>query len=74
MPKYDKADIERRMNGAVEALKHDLGGLRTGRGRGEGTQGDRTGGDESESRGGGESGHGYSSVRDARGISSRHRR
>lgn len=31
MPKYDKADIERRMNGAVEALKHDLGGLRTGR-------------------------------------------
>ena len=31
MPKYDKADIERRMNGAVEALKHDLAGLRTGR-------------------------------------------
>ena len=31
MPKYDKADIERRMNGAVESLKHDLGGLRTGR-------------------------------------------
>lgn len=28
---YDKADIERRMNGAVEALKSDLGGLRTGR-------------------------------------------
>ncbi|MCK0128705.1 ribosome recycling factor [Erythrobacter sp. F6033] len=31
MPQYDKADIERRMNGAVEALKGDLGGLRTGR-------------------------------------------
>src|SRR5687768_14725024 len=31
MPKYDKTDIERRMNGAVESLKHDLGGLRTGR-------------------------------------------
>jgi len=31
MPKYDKADIERRMNGAVESLKHDLSGLRTGR-------------------------------------------
>ena len=31
MPAYDKADIERRMDGAVEALKHDLGGLRTGR-------------------------------------------
>jgi ribosome recycling factor len=30
-PSYDKADLERRMNGAVEALKHDLGGLRTGR-------------------------------------------
>ena len=28
---YDKADLERRMAGAVEALKHDLGGLRTGR-------------------------------------------
>ena len=28
---YEKADIERRMHGAVEALKHDLGGLRTGR-------------------------------------------
>jgi ribosome recycling factor len=27
----DKADIGRRMHGAVEALKHDLGGLRTGR-------------------------------------------
>ena len=31
MPKYDKADIERRMQGAVESLKHDLSGLRTGR-------------------------------------------
>jgi ribosome recycling factor len=31
MPKYDKADVERRMNGAVDALKHDLAGLRTGR-------------------------------------------
>ena len=31
MPKYQKADIERRMNGAVESLKHDLSGLRTGR-------------------------------------------
>jgi ribosome recycling factor len=31
MPAYDKADIERRMNGAVESLKGDLGGLRTGR-------------------------------------------
>ncbi|HEY7807544.1 MAG TPA: ribosome recycling factor [Croceibacterium sp.] len=31
MAKYDKADIERRMHGAVEALKHDLSGLRTGR-------------------------------------------
>jgi ribosome recycling factor len=28
---YDKADLERRMTGALEALKHDLGGLRTGR-------------------------------------------
>ncbi len=28
---YDKADIERRMHGAVDALKHDLAGLRTGR-------------------------------------------
>ena len=27
----DKADIQRRMHGAVEALKHDLTGLRTGR-------------------------------------------
>ncbi len=31
MAKYDKADIERRMSGAVESLKGDLGGLRTGR-------------------------------------------
>jgi ribosome recycling factor len=31
MPAYDKADIQRRMHGAVEALRHDLGGLRTGR-------------------------------------------
>jgi ribosome recycling factor len=31
MPQYDKADIERRMKGAVESLKGDLGGLRTGR-------------------------------------------
>ena len=31
MPAYEKSDIQRRMNGAIEALKHDLGGLRTGR-------------------------------------------
>ena len=31
MAAYDKADLERRMHGAVESLKHDLGGLRTGR-------------------------------------------
>lgn len=31
MPAYNKADLERRMHGAVEALKHDLTGLRTGR-------------------------------------------
>ena len=31
MAKYDKSDIERRMAGAVESLKGDLGGLRTGR-------------------------------------------
>ncbi len=31
MARYDKADLERRMAGAVEALKHDLSGLRTGR-------------------------------------------
>ena len=29
--KYEKADIERRMKGAVESLKGDLAGLRTGR-------------------------------------------
>jgi len=28
---YDAPDIKRRMHGAVEALKHDFGGLRTGR-------------------------------------------
>src|SRR5919112_616686 len=27
----DKADLQRRMHGALDALKHDLGGLRTGR-------------------------------------------
>jgi ribosome recycling factor len=31
MPQYDKADIERRMKGAVDSLKSDLQGLRTGR-------------------------------------------
>jgi ribosome recycling factor len=31
MAAFDKADLERRMHGAVEALKHDLQGLRTGR-------------------------------------------
>lgn len=31
MPQYDKADVERRMTGAVESLKSDLSGLRTGR-------------------------------------------
>jgi ribosome recycling factor len=31
MAKYDKADLERRMAGAVESLKSDLNGLRTGR-------------------------------------------
>ena len=31
MAKYEKSDVERRMAGAVEALKHDLAGLRTGR-------------------------------------------
>ncbi len=31
MAAYDKSDLERRMVGAVEALKHDLAGLRTGR-------------------------------------------
>src|SRR4028119_287163 len=28
---YDKSDLQRRMQGAVEALRNDLGGLRTGR-------------------------------------------
>ena len=31
MPQFDKADVERRMKGAVESLKSDLQGLRTGR-------------------------------------------
>jgi len=31
MAKYDKDDLERRMKGAVESLKGDLSGLRTGR-------------------------------------------
>ncbi|MGE0775286.1 MAG: ribosome recycling factor [Sphingomonadaceae bacterium] len=31
MASYDKADLERRMHGAVESLRHDLTGLRTGR-------------------------------------------
>jgi ribosome recycling factor len=31
MAKYEKADIERRMQGAIDSLKGDLGGLRTGR-------------------------------------------
>ena len=31
MARYDKTDIERRMNGAIESLKGDLSGLRTGR-------------------------------------------
>jgi len=31
MPAYNKSDIQRRMQGAVDALKHDLAGLRTGR-------------------------------------------
>ena len=30
-PAYDKSDLERRMAGAVDSLRHDLGGLRTGR-------------------------------------------
>lgn len=30
-PKFDKPDLERRMKGAVESLKGDLSGLRTGR-------------------------------------------
>jgi ribosome recycling factor len=31
MAKYDKSDIERRMQGALDSLKSDLSGLRTGR-------------------------------------------
>ena len=31
MAAYNKPDLERRMNGAVDSLKGDLGGLRTGR-------------------------------------------
>jgi len=31
MAQYDKADLERRMKGALESLKGDLSGLRTGR-------------------------------------------
>jgi ribosome recycling factor len=31
MPAFEKSDLQRRMHGAVEALKHDLVGLRTGR-------------------------------------------
>jgi len=31
MAAFNKADLERRMNGAVESLKGDLSGLRTGR-------------------------------------------
>jgi len=31
MPAYNKSDLERRMQGAVESLKGDLAGLRTGR-------------------------------------------
>lgn len=31
MPAYTKSDVERRMHGAVESLKGDLAGLRTGR-------------------------------------------
>lgn len=31
MPQYDKADVERRMKGAVDSLRSDLSGLRTGR-------------------------------------------
>lgn len=31
MQSYDKNELERRMKGALDALKHDLSGLRTGR-------------------------------------------
>ncbi|MDE2446925.1 MAG: ribosome recycling factor, partial [Alphaproteobacteria bacterium] len=31
LPEFNSGDIKRRMAGAVESLKHDFGGLRTGR-------------------------------------------
>ena len=31
MPAYDKADVKRRMQGAINAFKNDLASLRTGR-------------------------------------------
>lgn len=31
MPQFDKTDLERRMTGAVDSLRSDFGGLRTGR-------------------------------------------
>ena len=31
LPPFDAQDIKRRMTGAIDALKHDFGGLRTGR-------------------------------------------
>ncbi|PHR20796.1 MAG: ribosome recycling factor [Sphingopyxis sp.] len=31
MAKYDKADLQKRMHSTLDALKHDLSGLRTGR-------------------------------------------
>lgn len=31
MAQYDKADLQKRMNSTIEALRHDLSGLRTGR-------------------------------------------
>jgi ribosome recycling factor len=31
MPAYSKQDLDRRMHGALDVLKHDLAGLRTGR-------------------------------------------
>lgn len=31
LPDFNIADIKRRMTGAIESLKHDFGGLRTGR-------------------------------------------
>lgn len=31
MAKYDKSDLEKRMKASLEALRHDLSGLRTGR-------------------------------------------